>query len=87
MENPETQRPFKDDGVGGRATNFADQYLKEFTIFVGGILLGFFWHVYYAEDKDSKVHIIIGLVVIITCMTRYIMLMKQQRDERAGPPS
>ncbi len=87
MDNPETGGPFKGDGVGGRARNLAEQYLKEFTIFVGGILLGFFWHLYYIEDRDSKVHIIIGLVVITTCMTRYIMLMKQQRDEGSGPPS
>ncbi|HOE98039.1 MAG TPA: hypothetical protein PK847_15820 [Candidatus Sumerlaeota bacterium] len=59
-----------------RERSVAAEFIRELVVFIGGILLGFFWHIYYAESKTAEAHIIIGLVVIIICMARYIVLFK-----------
>lgn len=53
-------------------------FVKELTIFLLGICLGFFWQLYISAEPSSQTNIIIGLVVIIICMGRYIMLVRQK---------
>ena len=83
MEPNENEGPFRDDDktAGAGDVSIADQFIKEFFFFLVGLLIGFFWHIYYTEDRDPKVHMIIGLVVIIICLSRYIMLIKRRGQE------
>lgn len=59
-----------------KETSVAAQFFKELIIFLSGLFLGFFWYMYFHESWTSDTHIIIGLVVIILCMARYLMLLK-----------
>lgn len=62
--------------------SIAMQFLRELVIFILGILLGFYWHIYYIESQVEEAHIIIGLIVIIICMTRYLFLLKSAHGTR-----
>ena len=64
----------------GREGTVATEFFRDFLVFIFGILIGFFWHLYYTLDSTSEAHIIIGLVVIIICMGRYIFLYKSHMN-------
>lgn len=59
-----------------QAMRFA--YLKELIIFIFGVFLGFFWRLYSeAMNENVEADIIIGLIVVIICMSRYIVLSRR----------
>lgn len=53
------------------------EFFRELVVLLVGIAIGAFWHIYYSVDMTSAVHVIIGLIIIIICMARYIVLTKQ----------
>lgn len=55
----------------------------ESSCFLAGLLLGFYWTLLLQEHPDSKIHIIIGLVLIILFMLRYIYLIKREGPHKA----
>lgn len=59
------------------AASIALEFVRELIIFFLGIVIGFFWQLYIGEQPASQTHIIVGLVVIIICMARYIYLVKK----------
>ena len=63
-------------------------FFKELVVFAIGLFMGFFWYLYYAKDPSTQTHIIIGLVVIIMGMGRYLYLLRYHRQrppDRMGP--
>jgi hypothetical protein len=59
------------------AADMALEFFKELAIFICGLLLGFFWYMYYRQAPGAEVHIIIGLIVIVICLVRYIGLTRK----------
>ena len=55
-------------------------FFKELTVFSIGLFTGFFWYLYYVKEQNTQTHIIIGLVVIIMGMGRYLYLLRHHRQ-------
>jgi hypothetical protein len=68
-EGPEGARP-----SGRDASALTAQFVRELIIFLAGLLLGFFWYWYSSKSPNAEPHIVIGLIVIIMCMGRFIFL-------------
>lgn len=78
MEEPNKPAEGRPEAATG---HLAAEFFKEVAVFLSGLLLGFFWYMYYSEKPDADTHIIIGLLVIIICMTRYVTMLKRRAKD------
>lgn len=85
MNQPTDQKTETPHGDAARDdahhASVAGQFVKELMMFLAGLFLGFFWYAYSNLSPSPETHIIIGLVVIIVCLTRYVMLLRQKHDK------
>lgn len=67
----------KEGGTAGAAgrQNITLMFVKEVTILLVGVFIGFFWSQYFnAAESSDEVHIIVSLLIVILCLVRYIYL-------------
>lgn len=56
------------------------QFVWEIVVFLTGLFIGFFWYMYVQNSPNTaEAHIIIGLLVIIICMSRYVYILWQRQ--------
>ncbi len=60
-----------------RTAHLAMTFLKEVSILLVGVFVGFFWRMYF-EEAGNETHIIIVLLLMILCLTRYIYLFARK---------
>ncbi len=71
---PDPRHPAPPDGPPAEVKI---QFIKELGLFMAGLLLGFFWYLYYDTNPTPEIHMIIGLIVVIMALLRYIMLTRR----------
>lgn len=54
---------------------------KEIAVFIIGVLIGFYWHAYAVQVPSEEPHIIIFLLIVVLCLTRYIFFLLRWRTE------
>jgi membrane protein DedA with SNARE-associated domain len=75
MSDIPPRQPESGDPEPGRDTNaITGQFIRELIVFLVGLLLGFFWFTYSNQSPSPETHIVIGLLVIIMCLVRFIFL-------------
>ncbi len=50
-------------------------YIKECTMLFVGVFIGFFWSQYF-NQVSQEAHIIVLLLLVILCLSRYIFLTR-----------
>lgn len=62
------------------APSIGVQFLWEIIIFLTGLFIGFFWYMYVQSSPNTaETQIIIGLIVIIIGLARYVFLLWQRQ--------
>ena len=51
---------------------FAPVFVKEVVILCLGLVIGFFWGYYFEEVERQEVHVIMILLIVVLCLTRFI---------------
>lgn len=71
-ESAEVESSGDADASDSRQSELTGTFLKELLILIVGLGIGFFWSQY--SEASQEAHLVIGLLIVILCLVRYIYL-------------